>query len=425
MRTRTEKRKSHAVEKFFLMSMVTIMNRKSNSRTIPADSLAIIPFSGYVTDASFHFRGRVVEKSGVVRLDPGDTFLQNAWKMWNRFFIQPGRGVTVKVRFGSMHMMVDTTTQGFFRADLELRHPADQTPCSVELVNPLPKEPIQAVAPVFFPQNGARVGIISDIDDTIMYAHATNPLKMIGLLMFSNAATRQPFPGVRAFYNALHSGKTGSERNPFFYISSSSWQMYDIIQDFIDIHGLPRGPIFLRELPFTGSMKDPWRHGYKLWRIREILESYPTIPFILLGDSGQRDVEIYSLIARSFPGRIPVLYIRDVLPCELRRTRIAEIAAKVKEEGSELVLLNDTISAAAHAASKGWIPAESLPGIARDQKPNLPLNSRKETMPLPILRFTTRKGGAHESGWLGAPVPEHAAGTTCDHTLHDSERLSL
>ncbi|RJR38347.1 MAG: DUF2183 domain-containing protein [Desulfobacteraceae bacterium] len=393
MRRRAEKRRSHAVEKFILRSMATIMNRRSNSGTIPADSLAILPFSGYVTSASFHFTGRVVEKSGVVRMDRGDTFVHNARKMWNRFFIRPGSGVTVKVRFDSMHKTVNTTAQGFFRADLELRCPASQEPVTVELVKPLPKEPIQAVAPVFFPQNGARVGIISDVDDTIMYAHATNPLKMIRLLMFSNAATREPFPGVRAFYKALHSGRTGSERNPFFYISSSSWQMYDILQDFIDIHGLPKGPIFLRELPFTGSVRDPWRHGYKLWRIREILELYPSIPFILLGDSGQRDVEIYSLIARSFPGRIPVLYIRDVLPCQLRRSRIAEIAARVKEDGSELVLLNDTISAAEHAASKGWIPAERLPEIERDRE--------LEAMPLSMLRVNPMKGGALESGRSG------------------------
>jgi phosphatidate phosphatase APP1 len=200
-----------------------------------------------------------------------------------------------------------------------------------------------------------------------MYAHATNPWKMISLLMFSNASTRQPFPGVRAFYRALHGGRSGREQNPFFYISSSSWQMYDILQDFMDIHGLPPGPIFLRELPFTGSMSDPWRHGYKLRRVREILEWYPGIPFVLLGDSGQRDVEIYSLIVRSFPGRIPALYIRDVLPNALRRSRIAEISARVRDWGSELVLLNDTMAAARHAATRGWIPVDRLSEIERDR----------------------------------------------------------
>ncbi|MDD5204504.1 MAG: DUF2183 domain-containing protein [Desulfobacterales bacterium] len=358
------------MEKFILRSMATVMSRKSKGGTISPDSLAIIPFSGYATNAIFHFRGRVVEKSGVVRMDHHDTFIDNAQKMWKRFFIRPGSDVTVRVRFGSMHRMVNTTIQGFFRADLELNLPlctSTRRSVKVEVVSPRPQTPVQAMGQVFFPPLGARIGIISDIDDTIMYAHAANPFKMISLLMFSNASTRQPFPGVRPFYRALHGGLSGCEQNPFFYISSSSWQMYDILQDFMDIHGLPPGPIFLRELPFTGSMKDPWRHGYKLKRIHEILESYPGLPFLLLGDSGQRDVEIYSLISRSFPGRIPVLYIRDVLPCALRRSRIAEIASKVKNYGSELVLLNDTMAAAKHAAIRGWIPVERLSEIENDR----------------------------------------------------------
>lgn len=415
------------MEKFILRSMATIMSRKSNGGTISPDALAIIPFSGYATNAVFHFRGRVVEKSGVVRMDHHDTFIDNAQKMWKRFFIRPGSGVTVRVRFDSMHRMVNTTTQGFFHADLELNRPLSNStrrPVKVEVVNPRTQPPVQAMGEVFFPPHGARIGIISDIDDTIMSAHATNPFKMISLLMFSNAFTRQPFPGVRPFYRALHGGLTGCERNPFFYISSSSWQMYDILQDFMDIHGLPPGPIFLRELPFTGSMKDPWRHGYKLKRVHEILESYPGLPFVLLGDSGQRDVEIYSLIVRSFPGRIPVLYIRDVLPSALRRSRIAEIAVKVKDWGSELVLLNDTMAAARHAAIRGWIPVERLSEIENDrvkmEYPERSFDAGKTPVPPAAyhededtsLGLSRGKEVFMTAARRENPVPEHAAGAT-------------
>lgn len=387
------KRKGHAVERVILRGMAEMLSRRAKGSAAPPDSLAIIPFSGYSAAKGFHFRGRVVEKSGIVRMERRDVFLHNAHKMWKRFLTRPGRGVTVQVRFDSMHQMATTTEQGFFRVDFELGGPlAKGGPqrVDVSVVKPKPPTPVEAVGRLYVPPKDAKIGVISDIDDTIVHAHATNPLKMFRLLMFSNASTRLPFPGVRPFYRALHEGRSGRERNPFFYISSSSWEMYDILQDLLHIHDLPAGPIFLRALPFRGSMRDLWRHGHKFSRVREILHAFPDTRFLLVGDSGQRDAEIYSLIVRSFPGRIPAVYIRDVLPTATRRNRIAQLAAGVKEMGSELVLVGDTMAAALHGFSRGWISKKRLKDIERDDVENNPaggLPSTGEERRDPARRF--------------------------------------
>lgn len=373
MRGSEGKRKGHALERVIFRGMAGMLNRRAKRGTIPPESLAIIPFSGYGAEKGFHFRGRVVEKSGIVRMERRDFFFQNAHKMYKRFLTRPGGGVTVQVRFNSMHRMATTTDQGFFRADFEggpRLWTGDPQRVKVEVVSPRPPAPVEAFGPVYVPPRETRMGVISDVDDTIVHAHATNPFKMIRLLMFSNASTRMPFPGVRAFYRALHEGRTGRERNPFFYISSSSWEMYDILQDLLHIHDLPAGPIFLRELPFRGSMRDLWRHGHKFRRVREILRSFPGTRFLLVGDSGQRDAEIYSLIVRSFPGRVPAIYIRDVLPTPPRRKRIAQLALRVKEMGSELVLVGDTMAAALHGVARGWISETRLSEIERDRVRN-------------------------------------------------------
>lgn len=358
------------MERFILRTMARMLSRRANGGKVPPDSLGIIPFSGYGANTGFHFQGRVVEKSGIVRMERRDLFFHNAYKMLKRFLTRPASGVTVKVRFDSVQKLVTTTEQGFFRADLEVHNPLSTGGAqrvNIEVVDPRPRTPIEAVGAVFVPPKDARVGIISDIDDTIIHAYATRPLKMFRSLMFANASTRLPFSGVKAFYRALHEGQTGRDRNPFFYISSSSWQMYDVIQDFLHIHDLPPGPIFLRELACTGSVKDPWRHAHKFMWVREILEAYPGIPFVLIGDSGQRDAEIYSLAVRTFPGRIPAVYIRDVVPTKPRRKRISQLAARVKEMGSELVLVVDTMAAALHVASKGWISETLLSDVEKDR----------------------------------------------------------
>jgi phosphatidate phosphatase APP1 len=362
-------RRGHALERFALRVMAFFSGLKANGAPVPPDALAIIPFHGYGANTGLRFRGRVVEKSGIVRSEGRDFLFRNAHRMWKRFLTRPVGAATVQVESGSVVQWVTTTSQGFFLADLELRRPlaaGGLHRVRLELVDPRPTPPVQALGSVFVPPTDARIGVISDIDDTILPAHATHPFKMFRLLLFSSASARMPFAGVRSFYRALHEGRSRREKNPFFYVSSCSWEMHDVLHDFVTLHGLPPGPIFLRELALAGPVRDPWRHGRKLKRAQEVLRAYPWLMFVLIGDSGQRDAEIYSLLVRAFPGRIPAVYIRDVLPTEGRRKRIAQIAAAVKTMGSELLLVQDTMAAALHAASRGWICETSLREIEKD-----------------------------------------------------------
>ena len=87
-----------------------------------------------------------------------------------------------------------------------------------------------------------RFGIISDIDDTVIRTDATSLLGTFRSTMLANARTRLPFPGVAALYRALH----GAGTNPLFYVSSSPWNIYDMLSDVLAIRGIPAGPLLLR-----------------------------------------------------------------------------------------------------------------------------------------------------------------------------------
>src|SRR5690606_9535554 len=93
------------------------------------------------------------------------------------------------------------------------------------------------------------------------------------------------------------------------------------------------------------------RHeAHKLAHIERILAAYPRLPFILIGDSGQRDPEIYCRVVDAFPGRICAVYIRDVLSSSAREAEVAALAEHVRRSGPELLLVKDTDAAARHAA---------------------------------------------------------------------------
>ena len=185
---------------------------------------------------------------------------------------------------------------------------------------------------------------------------ATNVLKMAWIVVRNNAHTRLPFEGVGAFYEALRRGKEGDAFNPIFYVSSSPWNIYDMLVDFLNVHGVPHGPLFLKDwsLGVLGKHRD-----YKLGVIRHLLDTYEDLPFVLIGDSGEEDPEIYLQTIREHPGRIRAVYIRDVTSAE-RDAEVRAIADEARKLGTEMVAVPDTAAAAEHAASVDLIAPDAI-----------------------------------------------------------------
>ncbi len=152
------------------------------------------------------------------------------------------------------------------------------------------------------PGPDAKFGIISDIDDTILVTGVQQISGMIRKTFTRSALTRSSFPGAPELYRDLAAGV-----NPVFYVSSSPWNLHAFVIAFLQHWGFPLGPVLLRDLLGTAA-----GHEQKTGRLREILDMHPAMPFVLIGDSGEADPEIYADIVRAYPGRILAVYIREV-----------------------------------------------------------------------------------------------------------------
>jgi phosphatidate phosphatase APP1 len=205
----------------------------------------------------------------------------------------------------------------------------------------------------------AGFGVISDLDDTVVRSSATNVLKMAWIVLRNNAHTRLPFEGVATFYRALQLGPEGRALNPIFYVSSSPWNIYDVLEDFLNVHGVPPGPLFLKDWSPTVLGK---HREHKLGVIRKLLDTYEDLPFVLVGDSGEEDPEIYLQTVREYPRRIKAAYIRDVTSAE-RDAEVQAIADEARKLGTEVVPVPDTTAAAEHAASIGLITPEAVAAV--------------------------------------------------------------
>lgn len=328
----------------------------------------IVPYRGHGTDREFFLRGRVLEDTGVDRSMSDDTLWENLRNTARRFASDEIAGARLLATFDGAEARVVADEEGFFDVRLGLTGPPDGSKSWHEIRLALlhPDSPgggaVRSVGRVLVPLR-AEFGVISDLDDTVVRSSATNLLKMAWVVLRNNAHTRLPFEGVAAFYEALRRGAEDGSENPIFYVSSSPWNLYDLLEDFLDVHGVPAGPLFLKDWSPTtlGQHRD-----HKLGIIRTLLETYPGLPFVLIGDSGEKDPEIYRQVVAEYPGRVKAIYIRDVTS-DRRDAEVQEIVEEVSEMGATMVAVADSASAAEHAASIGLVRPEAVDKVRAAQ----------------------------------------------------------
>lgn len=336
-------------------------------RLVDRDPYHIVGYRGYAADKRVLLLGRVLQNEGLSEPEPSHSKLRNLLAMLKRLESDPLPFARVRARLpgGDLELIADD--EGFIRDWVALDAPSPGWgSIELELHDPTGRVSSAGRALYLTPPASAAFGVISDMDDTVLQSHVTDFIRAARMVLLENARTRLPFPGVAAFYRALQEGKTGGAGNPIFYVSSSPWNLYDVIEEFLEAQQIPAGPLLLRDWDLGPSVLR--NAAYKTGVIREILASYPSLPFILVGDSGQEDPEIYADIIATHPGRILAAYIRSVRQDPEGSPAIRELAEQVSSAGSTLVLADDTLAAARHAAAHRWIRDETLSDIGEEKR---------------------------------------------------------
>ncbi|MCH7409957.1 DUF2183 domain-containing protein [Belliella sp. DSM 111904] len=335
-------------------------------------TIMIMPYKGFGSGKQVYIIGRVLKDRGIGLSEIGDSRWRNFSKMYKRFMSWEIPKVAVKASFENVTLTQYTDEEGYFEFHFEFENELSynkpwQT-VDIELISQVVpnQKKVSSKASVIVPTHEVEYGIISDIDDTIVPTGATKVWQMIKTTFFGNAHSRLPFPGVASFYKALERGTDGKENNPMFYVSSSPWNLYDFLSEWMEVHFVPRGPLMLRDVGLSreyfiaGS-----HHTHKLYQVEKILSTIPSIPFVLIGDSGQQDAEIYLQIVKDFPGRVKVVYIRHI--DEGDEKKMYDIKAQMQLLGVEMLLIKDTLEAANDALQKGWIQEKDIRDVLMEK----------------------------------------------------------
>lgn len=332
------------------------------------DPIHIIPFRSYGTQNHLYAKGRALQDENIDLSKKG--FFNLLWNTYKRFetdliintplilTLPDGRKIETK-----------TDIQGYFLVDKSIKDILpliDDYGCLKYEISFAEKSSVRKIqndnkfnGEIYIPSQAAKFGVISDVDDTIMHTGLTSRLKwqVAKNTVFKRAEKRIPLEGAAEFYQLLQKGKSSNECNPIFYVSHGPWNLYRYLEVFLETNKFPKGPILLRDFvnPFAKKHISKAMGAEKPQKQKEIiniLKTYPKLNFILIGDSGEHDPDIYTEIAEAHPERILAIYLRNVK----HKKKMIRVKGLFKNyETVPVLLVEDSKAAVEHARQMGFI----------------------------------------------------------------------
>ena len=332
----------------------------------------IAAYIGHDDGDRIHVTGRVLANAPYGGPLDEDGWWENLLNTWRRWESDEVPGASVILRFHDQEQQVTADEEGYYHATFRsVGHPRSALGWQGVEAATRGKQGdiISARHEVLVPPVDASYGIISDIDDTVLHTGLTSMLLAAKLTFLENAKTRKPLDGVSKLYQKLQTGLSAVPLNPLFYVSSSPWNIHDLLVDFLRLNEIPVGPIFLRDLGIDRTKFIKSRgHGHKQDRVLALLDSYPALPFVLIGDSGQEDPSIYATVATLRRGRVIAIYIRDVDPDRgtVLDNVVHEATALAATVGVPMILAPDSRAMAEHACRLGLVPPDAEESVDRE-----------------------------------------------------------
>ncbi|MEO6713375.1 MAG: phosphatase domain-containing protein [Mycobacteriales bacterium] len=259
----------------------------------------VVPYVGYGTDGWVRVLARVL-------LAPPGTPRREIEKGrgWRRFFCATATNVPVSVEVGGVTHQFLSSRGGYIDDVLDAVLAPGWATARLSIAGgPAAEEPIRVVSA------DARVGIVSDIDDTVVITAMPRPLLALWHTMAVPEASRRPVPGMAALYQSLLSADSEAFA---VYLSTGAWNVAPALTNFLARHGFPRGPLLMTD---WGPTAEGWfRSGrdHKRKQLLRLMTEFPQITWVFVGDDGQHDPDLYAEAVTASPGRVRMVLIRQL-----------------------------------------------------------------------------------------------------------------
>lgn len=270
-------------------------------------NIALI-YDAFGSRAGYMLEGRVIEAESRSAAQEGDGKLKNLWRNVRTLKNEEREGVKLTLHIGPETAHAVTDDEGFFQAFVKSTRISRDGWQTVRAEG----KRTHGEGQLLLVPRVNKLGVISDIDDTIMVSEVTDKKKLLENTFLKNPKQRKTFPCTASFYRRLLAQNAMPAAAPMFYVSASPRQLNDNLQQFLKHHSFPRGVLITKRV--NGDNHDPLldQQKYKLEKIEAILAALNWVNFVLIGDDGERDPEIFRELQQRYPERIHAVYIRKV-----------------------------------------------------------------------------------------------------------------
>ncbi len=284
-----------------------------------------------------HFQNKTLISGVILQKSPSVysrkvSRLKNLIKVAKSYFTPVARHLPIEIIFDNQVFEAKTSARGSF--SLLVKY---QSPKEPEIRKANDGKPLKLVQnyPVVMDQTNGDFDVISDIDDTILRSYSSDALRRIKTLALVSPYKRKVIGYTRLLFK--HFSK---QKARVFYVSKSESNLFNLLTSYIRFNGFPQGTLFLTSYLNLFTLFNPKKgRDYKINYIRFIIRNSGKKHFYLLGDDGQRDMEIYLSVAREFPGRIANIFIRQTR--SKRNKKQAELWERLKQLVPKAVYYKD------------------------------------------------------------------------------------
>jgi phosphatidate phosphatase APP1 len=314
-------------------------------------------YRGYANDEELIVMGHVFKPTKKGDYDFQKKKFKHASSIVSLFRTKTHANADVYLNHNNTTIHTKTLNDGYFKFCIPVDQNAGYGWIDYEVSINYGQETIVVKESYIRPKKG-NLGIISDIDDTFLVSYTENPLKKLYHLLFRNVNSRKVFEDVVPHYQALsNAGRTkNGEQNAFFYVSSSEWNLYRFLVKFTEIHHLPKAVLLLKDI--KSSLADFFRtgrggHNHKFEKTKHILEFYPNLKYVLMGDDSQQDPFLYETICKIFPITVKAVYIRKT--GEHKKEKVSIALKNMESLGISVCYFSHSSEAISHSKKIGLI----------------------------------------------------------------------
>jgi phosphatidate phosphatase APP1 len=263
----------------------------------------VIPFAGYGSTSWVRVLCRVV----LTKPDVSDEEARSV-RGWRSFTSIPVVSSKVTVRVGETEHTVVADRGGLVDAVVQVDLPPGWQRIALSADG---SEPVEA--PVFIVDPDVRFGILSDIDDTVMVTALPRPFVAAWNTFVLDEHARTPVAGMAVLYERLMRDNEGA---PIIYLSTGAWNVAPTLTRFLSRNLYPDGSILLTDWGPTPERIFRSGREHKRTNLLRLAQEFPDISWLLVGDDGQHDEDLYGDFAANHPENVRAVAIRQLSPSQ-------------------------------------------------------------------------------------------------------------